>query len=477
MKGSMLCAWAILGSWTVGGLQARGLYSDGFDPPVISPLFPPVANGFELPPGPAVTQLTWLLGELAVGQTTSVAEVNAHFDPALIAQVGVGELQARIQTARTAHPGAVVTDVVAVTPVRITVVVDAPGSAFPSGFLNLGARFTGSGLINQFSVGDYYGSVQYPEDQALTLAQAADTFITLSSAPSLLVGRINRVTGQCTEIIGRNAATPRATASIFKTWVLGGVGRAIARNDLASADVVPMVASELAPGGVINLEPVGTPFTVRDLAILMMGISDNTATDLLHEAVGRDAIEQVVVDYGVAQPALLTPFLNISEQFHVFRSFDLPTATSYVDGSEAFQEQFLHERIEPLGPLTTYPHFHTQLLTSTWQASPFDVCRAFGALRRLPQGSEALATVDAALGAGVAQPGVRNRWDRAWYKGGSLAITASSFVVLTHAWMLENAGEDPYVVVALSNHPAGGINQFFVQSITGRLLELVAMMP
>jgi hypothetical protein len=43
--------------------------------------------------------------------------------------------------------------------------------------------------------------------------------------------------------------------------------------------------------------------------------------------------------------------------------------------------------------------------------------------------------------------------------------------------MLENAGEDPYVVVALSNDPSGGIDQFAVQSVTGRILELVSQLP
>ncbi len=477
MKSSALPVLLLAGLCLAANAHGRALYADGFDPPVIAPLFPPVAGGFQLTPGPATTQLQWLLGELAAGETTTPAEVEAHFDPAFINQVGVAEIQNRLATARAAHPDAIITDVVSVTPVRATVVIDAPGSAAPSGYLNLGSRYTGTQRITQFSVSNYFGSVQYPEDQNLTLAQAADKFVTLSTEPALLVGRINRNTGQCSALAERNGNTTRATASIFKTWVLGGVGRAIARNTLASADMLPMVATELAPGGVINIEPVGTPFSVRELAILMMGISDNTATDLLHEEIGRDLIEQVVVDFGVAQPGTLIPFLGISEQFHVFRSFDLPTAQSYVNGTEAFQEQFLQERIVPLGPITTYPYFHTQLLTTgTWHASPFDICRAFGALRRLPQGSEAIEVVDAALGASAAQPGVRNAWDRVWYKGGSLSVTANDFNVLTHAWMLENAGEDPYVVIALSNAPAGGINQFFVQSITGRLLALMSQM-
>ncbi|MBP6692812.1 MAG: serine hydrolase, partial [Xanthomonadales bacterium] len=233
-----------------------------------------------------------------------------------------------------------------------------------------------------------------------------------------------------------------------------------------------------APGGTINNEPLNTPFPVADLATLMMGISDNTATDLLHERVGRSVINNFVAASGVADPNLLTPLLGISEQFHLFYSFDLPTSLSYVNGSEAFQNNFLTTQIVPLGPSNGGPYFHVSLLTDgSWRASSFDICAAFAALRRSPGGSEAFKTVDRAMGAGVAQPNVRGQWDRAWYKGGSLSSGGAGFNVLTHAWFLEDAERDPFVVIALSNASAGGIDQFFVQSVTGRILQLVAQLP
>ena len=421
--------------------------------------------------------MQWIISELAAGETTTLAEINAHFDPAALVSVTPAQWQTFLQNLRTTYPNARITDVIALSPVRATVVIDAPGSPPPSGFVTFGARYTGAKRITQFGVSTYGGSVQYPVDQALTLAQAADKFATLSTAPALLVGRINRNTGQCSEIIGRNPDTARATASIFKTWVLGGLGRAIAAGPVSAADGVPLVASEIAPRP-INNEPLGTVFPVRDLAMLMMGISDNTATDLLHQLVGRELIGQAVDAYGVTQPDLLKPVLGISEQFHLFNNFPLAEALTYVNGTQAFKNQFLQERIVPLGPNTGGIHSNTSLYTDgSWRASPSDICRAFGQLRRLPQGSEALLTVDAAFGAQAAQPDVRADWDRVWYKGGSLASGANGFHVLTHAWMLENAGEDPYVVVAMSNSIGGGIDQFFVQSVTGRLLELVSLMP
>lgn len=457
--------------------HARALYRDGFDPPVIAPLFPPSGNSFQLPPGPVSTQLEWLMSELATGETTTLAEINQHFDPDWLAQVTPAQTQAFINSVRSNYPDAVIRDVVALTPIRATVVIDSPGGKPPHGYLSIGARYSGNQGITLLGVNAYHGSVQHPADQSLTMTQAADKFTTLSTDNGLYVGRIGS-NGQCTALVDRNAGVPRATASIFKIYVLGGIGRMIADGPLSAADPVTLVASELAPGGTINSEPLGTSFRVDELTRLMMGISDNTATDLLHERAGRTRMNLAVNQLGMAQPALLTPLLGISEQFHVFRSFPLATALDYVNGDEAFQAQFVVQQIEPLGPLTNPLYFHTQLLTSgTWQATPRDICAAFAALRRLPQGSEAMATVDAALGASAGQPEVRGDFDRVWYKGGSLAVTAGNFHVLTHAWMLEDAGSDPYVVIALSNSSAGGIDQYDIQSITGRLLELVSQRP
>ncbi len=465
---------ALAGMLCFGSASADRLYADSFEIPLVAPLFPQVDGHFQLPPGPATDQLAWILGELAIGETTSAAEIQAHFDPSW--SVSVPDTQSFFATLRSTFPDAVVTDVIGISPVQLTVLIDTPGSGAPYGFLTLSSRYTGAQGIVQFGVSNFNGSVQYPDDSTLDLGQAASKFHTLSSDPALLVGRIG-ANGLCSAIVDDAAASARATASIFKLWVLGGVGRAVAQGIVGTGDEVPMVASELAPGGTINSEPVGTVFTVAELANLMMAISDNTATDLLHELVGRDWIGTVIHDFAVADPDLLLPLLGISEQFHLFRSFPLDTSLAYIDGSESFQLQFLLDEIVPLGPLVDGPYFHTQLLTSgTWRATPMDICAAFAHLRRLPQGSDAIAMVDRALGSQSAQPGVRNVWDRVWYKGGSLA-SGAGYHVLTHAWMLENAGEDPYVVVAMSNSDGGGIDPYKVQSITGRILQLLSQMP
>ena len=466
---------AVMGLLCFGCAYADRLYSDSFEIPVLHPQFPHVGNTIPLPPGPTSDQLTWIMGELATGETTTAAEIQAHF--ASDWTVSVADTQTFFNTLRANLPDAVIRDVVAVTPEQVTVVISKPDMSTPYGFLTLQAHYAGTHGIFLFGVSNYYGSVQYPADQTLTLAQAVAKFGTLSSAPALLVGRIG-TTGQCSTIAELNSTQLAATASIFKLWVLGGVARAIENGTVAPEDLIPLQASQLGPGGTINIEPLGTLFSVLDMATLMIGISDNTATDHMHHLVGRALIGQVIDSYGLAQPNVLKPLLDISEQFHLFFSFPLATSLAYVNGTEAYQQQFIDNNIVPLGPYVsgTGAYSNMQLLTSgSWRASPMDICAAFAHHRRHPQGSDAMVLVDHALGAQSAQPEVRNVWDRVWYKGGSLS-GGDGYHVLTHAWMLENTGDDPYVVIAMSNSDSGGIDEYMVQSVTGRILQLVSQM-
>jgi len=179
---------------------------------------------------------------------------------------------------------------------------------------------------------------------------------------------------------------------------------------------------------------------------------------------------------------VLLPLLSISQQFSLLFSFPLATATSYVNGSESFQEQFLVDEIEPVGSVLGGPFFHSSLLVdAAWMASPTDICNAYARLRTVPSGTQAFEIVDRAMSASVAQPDVRNAWDRVWYKGGSLFGTdgtvPSEQRVLTHAWFLESAERGRFFVAALANNPRqgnGSIDDFVVQSLTSRMLQLVS---
>ena len=454
--------------------NADVLFSQSFEQRPVNKQFPMIGDAFQLPDYPVTNQLDWLIQQFSLGDT-SLAEVSAHFN---LNAFGLTAQQMRdfINAVRTDYPNAIITDVIMVTPIRLTILIADPTDLSKFGFFNLGAEFSNQQRINLFGVSNFFGSVQFPQDQNLTLVQAADKFTTLSAETGLLVAEIDN-NGICQPIIERNSMQLRATASIFKIFILAAAAEAWRIGDIELEQLITLVSSELALGGVINSEPLGTEFSLLEIATLMLGISDNTATDLLHETIGRDLINQVINNLGLISPQSLTPLLSINEQFHLFFSFPLATALTYVNGTEAFQQNFLSTQIEPLGPVTSFPFNNESLLVSgSWRTSPLDICQTYAHLRDLPEGSDQLKLADIALGAGVALPNIRNNWDRVWYKGGSLEGAITGLNVLTHAWLLETQGGSAYVVVTMTNDSAGGIDIFAVQSVAARILELVSQL-
>lgn len=434
--------------------------------------FPRVNGIVQLPDYPSTRQLAWVLAQLATG-STSVQEIDAHFTPQALAATPAAQWQALLQEMRTSSPNAIVVDLVAATPVRVTAVIGTPGTPASGRYLQLTTRYAGAGLIDALTAAPFAlnASVQFAADRTLTLAQAADKFLTLAPQASLLVARINN--RQCTAIEERGATVPRATGSLFKHWVLGAVAQAVHEGALSPSAVLPLAGAETVRNSLLAAEPVGTPIPLADMATLMMGNSDNTATDHLHQLVGRARAEAQLALFNHGNAALMTPFLSVNEQFNLLLGgVSLADALAYASGTEAYQRNYVDTVLEPLGPVAGTQQNLPAFLTSSWQSSAQDVCAAFAGMRRFTDGSDALRLIDRALGSSVAQPFVRDEWERVWYKGGSL-VGSTGNLVLAHSWMLETGSRGTFVVIALANNPAGGIDEFQVQSVTSRILQLL----
>ena len=445
--------------------------------PTITAAFPSdEAGGIALPAGPAADQMAWFIDQLAA-DTTELADINARFTPAFLQSVSAGELQDFIDGLRNGDfRNARIVDAVTVTPTLITSVIRNDESDAALGFVNLSTRLDGDGQITQLSLNNFGGTVQFFNDQTLTLDQAADDFMATGAANSLVVARINSA-NQCVAITARQAETPRTIASIFKVWVLGALGQALEEATLAPDATIALDPEQFALGATLNNNAPGTLISLSDMATLMIGISDNTATDHIHNLLPQSLLDSIVDTYGHSTPALMQPLLSISQQFSLFFSFPLDVATDYVNGTESFQSQFLVDEIEPIGSVLGGDFFNNSLLVDgAWMASPIDICNAYARLRTsAPVDSPQFEIIDRAMSASVAQPNVRGAWDRAWFKGGSLVGSNSEMRVLTKAWFLESAERGRFFVAALANNPvSGSIDQFEVQSLTGRILELVS---
>ncbi|MGH2758975.1 MAG: serine hydrolase [Actinomycetota bacterium] len=105
--------------------------------------------------------------------------------------------------------------------------------------------------------------------------------------------------------IGLRADELVVTASVFKIAVLLELCRRTASGGLDPTERVRVTSEDrgLGPTGLsVTLDDVELSW--RDLAYLMMSVSDNTATDVIMRCLGRDAIQTTLNDLGLSQTKL-----------------------------------------------------------------------------------------------------------------------------------------------------------------------------
>ena len=108
-------------------------------------------------------------------------------------------------------------------------------------------------------------------------------------------------------VAGHDSDRPLAVGSAFKLLVLAALHDMIERGEAEWADVVTLETRHISlPSGRLQLMPIGSPLTLHTLAALMIAESDNTATDVLIDVVGRSRLEE---------NSGLRPFLTTREFF------------------------------------------------------------------------------------------------------------------------------------------------------------------
>nr|NLD41303.1 hypothetical protein [Actinomycetales bacterium] len=121
--------------------------------------------------------------------------------------------------------------------------------------------------------------------------------------------------GSTSELLSLDPDDAAPLASIFKLYVLLAVAEAVDDGSLAwdeqltlTEDLYSLPAGEFE--GVFEV-------TVREAAAAMISVSDNTATDLLIDRIGREAVESAVVAAEHFDPSLMRPLLTTRELFQL----------------------------------------------------------------------------------------------------------------------------------------------------------------
>lgn len=233
---------------------------------------------------------------------------------------------------------------------------------------------------------------------------------------------------------------PQPSGSMFKLFVLLAVVAAIEAGELTwdtSLTIDDGVRS--LPSGVLQNEPDGTEVSVRDAATGMISISDNTATDLLIRAVGRDAVEAMIIEHAPDGADASTPMLTTREFFEIGWG-DEGLADTWAAADDSERTALLGQVADT--PLTTQATDVTEPVWDRdvdWFFSAADLARVHLALAQAAR-TDAGAPVTEIL---TANPGlsVGDAWETVAFKGGS------SIGVLGGSWYLASADSSFVVVV------------------------------
>jgi len=256
---------------------------------------------------------------------------------------------------------------------------------------------------------------------------------------------------------------PYALGSTFKLYILSALDRAVQEGRLDWDDVVTL-GDKSFPSGITQNWPDSAPLTLHTAATLMISISDNTATDLLIDAVGREAIEAEMRATGHSAPELSTPFLKTIEMF-VLKGGGQGAAYAQADeaGRRAILAQLDTTGADPAPILAVFAGGTPVMIDSIeWFASMEDERRL---MRRLAETEGDTARQIMAVNTAL-DDGARADWSYVGYKGGSEPG------VRNLSWLLrEEAGT--WHMLALSwNNPAAETDTTTLLAIAQRILAL-----
>lgn len=139
-------------------------------------------------------------------------------------------------------------------------------------------------------------------------------------------------------------------ASVIKVPVMVEVYSQIHRNRLSLDDrIVLRKQDKISGSGVLQYHRVGNSYTVRHLVELMITLSDNTATKILIERVGKQNINRSMQKLGLTQTVIGNSNLLEAEGLNFSTPGDMASLLTKIYRGQVISEEASREMLAVLG--------------------------------------------------------------------------------------------------------------------------------
>jgi beta-lactamase class A len=414
------------------------------DPTTAAPV---AAEPVVLPGSPVGTQAQWLLDAVNSEDAVPVQETGERLAQVMLDAAPAEDLVAVLEQVRAGRPWTA-TAHEEQGGQSVTTIASEVGGTF-----DMQVAVDGAGLIE----GLFFGEPADDREPATSWDELEEQAATLGGDVSLTVTRVSggALGERILEVLpdGVAASEARPIGSIFKLYVLGALVQAVEEGRIGWDDPLTVTDDVRSlPSGELQDAPTGTVVSVREAAGKMISISDNTATDMLIAAVGRERVEAALADLGHSDPPRNVPFMTTRDLFRIGWQDDGALRARWADADATERRALLGSL--PGGVVDVPVTALTDAAWTSggdWFATPDDVARAHLRLAELaatPAGEPVRGILSA--NPGLPEP---ERFDHVAFKGGSSVGT------LALSYLVEDGDDAWTIVVQAAAREASGLER------------------
>jgi beta-lactamase class A len=195
--------------------------------------------------------------------------------------------------------------------------------------------------------------------------------------------------------------------------------------------------------------PVGSPVTLNTLALKMISISDNSATDHLLYLLGREQVEKQMQVMGHAHPEWNRPLLNTREMVELRDRKQGVAGREYNKLDEAGRRKYLAQHFSGAPNYDALDFDAAAYDVAEWYATPQDMARALAWLKTNTNADEPAHLLRGVLAVEPKLPHDPAEWPYVGFKGGS------EDQLFAGNWLLTNRDGRWYTLSIFWNNPDG----------------------